>query len=190
MVMAIVDPFPKPPGSIRHALQTLAVLRSGDKDAIANLGDTEDAPRPWDPSNCDEELREALWKWCDDVVGWINSQYVWRPTMMIPICWPLHPHIAQELPALAMLRHAAQTALVPDLAEEWHRYTLPQFMDRMISRLGDSASTCRAGKHADWPAANRQQDFTRATSVETRRELFYNDTHPVRQLRPLGRTEN
>ncbi len=176
----IVESFPGPPGAIREVLNTLAVRRSGDNDAIARLGDIKDTPRPWDPNSCDDVLREALWKWCDEVVGWINTQYVWRPTTMIPICWPQHPHIAQELPALAILRHTADAALIPDLVEEWHRTALPQFMDRMTSRLGESASTCRVGKHTDWPAANRHHDFTQPTAIKTRQEIFATDIQIVR----------
>ena len=181
----IVTPFPPPPTAIRHTLNTLSVLNSGNKEAIAELGDTEDVPRPWDPASCDDPLRQNLWTWIDDVVAWINHEYAWRSIGLIPSCWPEHPHIAREIPVLACLRVAADDALTPELAEEWHRITLPQFMDRMASRLGES--TCRNDKHAPWPAAGRYETFLSDTTATERHDRFYADTHPVQQLRPARR---
>jgi len=182
VVVVIVTPFPAPPGQVRHALNTLAVLRVGDKDAIADLGDITDLPRPWDPASCHYELRDHLWLWCDDVVGWINREYVWRSTSLIPSCWDLHPHIAREIPVLACLRVAADDALTPDLLEEWHRHALPLFLDRLADRLGEAS--CRSGKHPDWPAAGRYDGFTSPAATTERRGRFHIDTHPPRQLRP------
>jgi hypothetical protein len=98
-------------------------------------------------------LSAAIWSWCDDVVAWINHEYAWRPAQMIPGCWRSHPHIARELPVLAVLRWTAENAAGPELVEEWNRYALPLFCDRMAQRLGES--TCRTGKHQDWPAQSR-----------------------------------
>ena len=53
------------------------------------------------PASCDDELRIHLWRWSDQVAAWIDRDCVWRPTGMIPGCWPRHPHLANELPALA-----------------------------------------------------------------------------------------
>jgi hypothetical protein len=72
---------------------------------------------------------------------------------MIPACWLQHPHLAQELPALACQRLAAQDSYDVAALEEWNRYTLPTFLDRMSGRLGES--TCRDGRHMDWPGAAR-----------------------------------
>jgi len=47
----IVSRFPQPPGQVRQALVTLAIVRGGDPEAIAELGDTRDLPRPWDPAS-------------------------------------------------------------------------------------------------------------------------------------------
>jgi hypothetical protein len=181
VVLVIVSPFPAPPPQVRHALNTLAVLRTGDKDAIAELGDIADLPRPWDPASCHNELRHHLWLWCDDVATWVNREYVWRSTSLIPSCWDLHPHIAREIPVLACLRVAADDALTPDMVEEWHRHTLPLFLDRLAARLGESS--CRSGKHADWPAAGRYDAFTSRPATIERKNRFHIDTRLLQQLR-------
>ena len=168
--MMMVTAFPAPPAQVRHALNTLAILRSGDAAAIAKLGDIEELPRPWDPASCPPGLRQQLWLWCDDVAGWLNSEYSWRPLNLIPACWPSHPHLAQELPVLACLRAQAQDALGPELLEDWHRQVLPHFWERLATRLGES--TCRTGSHQDWPAASRYDTYTSADAVTHRLELF------------------
>lgn len=177
----IISMFPKAPALVRHALNTLAIVRGGDADAIAELGDIDELPRPWDPATCPSELRQQLWLWCDDVASWLNQEYSWRPTSLIPACWPQHPHIANELPVLACLRDAADSA-GPELLEEWHRHALPLFLDRLAGRLGES--TCRTGKHQDWPAASRYDAFI--SGAVARQDLFHADTHPPRQLRPTA----
>jgi hypothetical protein len=101
-----------------------------------------------------------VWSWCNDVVAWINHEYAWRPAQMIPACWSRHPHIARELPVLAvlaLLRWTAENAAGPELAEEWNRYAYPLFSDRMAQRLGKS--NCRTGKHQGWPAESRYIAF-------------------------------
>ena len=80
---------------------------------------------------------------------------------MIPACWPAHPHIARELAVLAVLRWNAEQAEDPAPIEVWHRDTYPGFCHRMTQRLGES--TCRAGRHIDWPAAPRHAAYLDAT---------------------------
>lgn len=179
----IVTRFPEPPALVRHALNQLRVVRSGDADAIAELGDLDDLAHPWEPAGCTAKLRQQLWLWCDDVAAWVNREYAWRTTHLIPDCWPRHPHIANELPVLACLRVLALDALTPDLLEEWHRHTLPLFVERFSVRLGES---CRTGKHVDWPAAPRYEAAHSHDAVAARQELFHLDTNPPRQLRPAA----
>lgn len=174
--MLMVTAFPQPPALIRHALTTLAVIRSGDPKAIAELGDITELPRPWEPASCPPRLRQQLWLWCDDVAGWLNSEHSWRPINLIPACWPQHPHLAQELPVLACLRLQAQDANGPEHLEEWHRYALPLFFERLATRLGES--TCRTGSHQDWPAASRYDSFTNPETVTGRLDLFHLDATP------------
>jgi hypothetical protein len=179
--VVIVFAFPAPPSLVAHVLTQLRIVRSGDADAIADLGDVAELARPWLPATCGDQLRHHLWMWCDEVVNWINQQYVWRGTQLIPECWPQHPHIANELPALACQRVHAEDSAGADLVEEWHRHTLPLFLDRVATRLGDS---CRASKHVDWPAAGRYDASQSEASIAARQDLYYVDTHPPRQLRP------
>ena len=63
--------------------------------------------------------------WLDDVVIWLNHEYVWDVVAMIPACWPKHPHLVHEIAVLADLRRRAGHALTGDALEEWHRYALP-----------------------------------------------------------------
>lgn len=171
--------FPIPPGAVLHALQLLEVRRRGDADEMAAAGNLDNLPRPWDPATCPEELREAVWEWCDQVAAWLNHEYVWRPTQMIPLCWPHHPHIARELAVLAVLRWNAEESLTPEAVEEWHRYTFPMFGDRLTSRLGESG--CRTGKHMDWPAEGRYAAFV-GDAADERAQVIYADTRPVTEL--------
>lgn len=183
--MVILTRFPPPPGAAVKALEQLEVLRRGDADEMAAAGDLTDLPRPWDPATCPDDLREVLWGWCDRVAAWLNHEYAWRPTQMIPPCWPRHPHLARELPVLAFLRWQAEEATSPEPIEEWHRYSLPMFCDRMVSRLGESG--CRTGKHLDWPAESRYAAYTGPDAAEDRRTVIYTDTHPPAPLRPARR---
>ena len=104
---------------------------------------------------------------------------------MIPSCWPRHPRIAQELPALTCLRYAADLAYGPEVLEDWHRYALPTFAQRMAGRLGES--NCRNGKHTDWPAKPRHQAQTTAEADQEHLDLFYADVDPPTHLPAGGR---
>lgn len=189
--------FPEPPAVIRKALAQLAELRrraagpttddppkaGPPKAGQANGGqpgkpaaDLAGLPRPWNPASCPAGLREAVWGWCDDVAGWLNADYCWRPAQLIPACWPHHPHLARELPVLALQRWQAELAADPDPLEQWHRLTFPAFCERMAARLGDSS--CRTGRHLDWPARARHAAYTGPAAVEDRQTAIYTDTHP------------
>jgi hypothetical protein len=173
----ILTQFPSPPGSVLKALELLQVLRRGDADEMAECGDLSNLPRPWDPSTCSRELRAAVWSWCDKVAAWINHEYAWRPTQMIPLCWPHHAHIARELPVLAFQRWTAQESTGYEATDDWHRYALPMFLERMQSRLGESA--CRTGKHVDWPAEGRVAAYNAAEAVADRQSVIHRDGHRV-----------
>ena len=58
------------------------------------------------------------------------------------------------------------------------------FTDRRAARLGES--TCRVGKHQDWPAAARYDAATAAAAVSERHDLFHADTHAPVPLRPTA----
>jgi hypothetical protein len=172
----IAAAFPVPGPLVREALMVLAVVRSGDQEIIEKLGDLGDLPRPWEPDTCSDPLRRQLWRWCEQVTIWVNHEYAWRPTGMIPACWPAHPHLARELPAPACQRLAAQEAIDVSALEEWHRYTLPTFLDRMSGRLGEGS--CRDGKHVEWPAAARHAAHVDTDATDLRRRVFRDDDGP------------
>ena len=177
----IIDVFPTPPAAVAAQLDQLRTLRTGHPAAIAAL-DVTDLARPWEPATCTEELREQIWWWCDDVAAWLNHDYAWRPGQLIPPCWPAHPHIAHELAVLACLRVEAEAAIDLDLLEAWHRDALPGFLERMISRLGES---CRTGSHTDWPAAARHDAYFNEQAVEDRQRRIHTDAHPELAAVPL-----
>lgn len=172
----ILEPSPPPPPLVRHALARLHAARGGNPADLAELGDLGELARPWDPATCSDALRHQLWAWCDAVAVWINRSYAWRPAQLIPACWPAHPHLAAELPVLACLRVAADQALTPDPLEEWHRTTLPLFLDRLADRLGESG--CRTGTHIDWPAAARDAVYRSDHATAERARILRADTHP------------
>ena len=177
MVVVILTPFPPPPAAVARSLELLAVVRRGDPKEMDAAGDLTDLPRPWEPPSCPAELREHVWKWCEEVARWLNNEYAWRPAQLIPPCWPRHAHIARELVVLAVLRWDAEQAATPAVVEDWHRYTWPMFSDRMFTRLGES--TCRTGKHQDWPAAGRIDTYASRDATEERQDLFKADVLPV-----------
>jgi hypothetical protein len=107
------------------------------------------------------------------VAEWVAHEYAWRPAQPIPPCWPRHPHIAHELPVLAVLRLAAEPSTGAELLEERRRHTLPGFFDRMLNRLGKSS--CRTGKHVDWPARTRHLTYNSEEAVD-RQTQYYSDT--------------
>ncbi len=160
--------FPEPSAPVRLALMTWRLIRGGDPDALAEAAEGDDPPRPWAPDTCAEDMAQQVWQWCDDVALWVNREYAWRPAGLIPGCWPHHAHIARELPVLACLHHAAAASNSPEPLEEWHRHSLPLFLDRLHSRLGEG--TCVSGKHQPWPAAARYDAAVRQSAAEGREQ--------------------
>lgn len=187
---AITWAFPQPGRLIRHAFGQLRVAQFGTEEEKAEqLGDINpaDLPRPWDPPTCPVALRKHVWAWLDRVAAWINHEYVWQADRVIPSCWPAHPHIARDLAVVASLRYNAGFAFQPDTLEDWHRYALPAFLDRMATRLGPNA--CPPGKHTDWPSSGRFRDFESAGAVERRGRAFDADQNysaPPRLGKPEG----
>jgi hypothetical protein len=170
----IATPFPEPPVLVLEAFRQLSVARFGSDEQQAQVGDPDRLPRPWDPPTCPPTLRRALWPWLDSVAAWVNHEYAWQPERStVPACWPAHPHIVHELAVLACLRQVAGLELTPDRLEDWHRYALPTFLDRMALRLGTG---CRPGHHAEWPSAGRCRDFGGEMAATSRRRAFREDT--------------
>lgn len=187
----IVQPFPAPPMVVARMLTTLTTARhlatqvaQGGPGAdlalqqLDSLGDLDALPRPWEPASCPTHTRKALWQWIDEAASWINHEHGWAVARTIPGCWPQHPHLAHELAVLVVLRWQAHLSLTPDPLEEWHRWTLPTFHDRLRQQIG--ANGCPPGKHQDWPSSSRQASFGECYSE--RLAVFDKDARSRRSL--------
>jgi hypothetical protein len=170
----IVREFPAPTNLLISAFAELQIARSDDEGARRTLGDISALARPWDPPTCPPTLRDALWIWLDRVVAWINHEYTWRHDQVIPACWPAHPHVVHEVAVIACLRYAAGHALTADALEDWHRYALPAFFDRISARFG--GAPCQPGEHKKWPSAARYTDYESDSAVRKRIDRYALDT--------------
>ncbi|HEY3409006.1 MAG TPA: hypothetical protein VGK53_12605 [Propionicimonas sp.] len=167
-------PFPLPNGpELSAAYKDLHLAAHGDDDIKEKIGDPVLLPRPWDPPTCRKrQLRQELWKWLDDVVTWFNTEYVWDPTAgMIPACWPQHPHLVHEIAVLADQRRRAGIDTSSNSIEEWHRYTVPAFLDRLRQRI---KSHCDE-HHQPCPARTRFARHVSELAVAGRQQLFWTD---------------
>ena len=164
--------FPEPGRLLRAAFFDLHLAADGDEHQKAALGDPALLPRPWDPPTCrDPDLRQELWEWLDGVVIWLNHDYTWDPDAMIPPCWPQHPHLVHEIAVLADQRRRAGLALDSNALEEWHRYSVPTFTERMKSRL---KAHCEQD-HQPWPGRGRHTRHTDQSHREYRRTQLSDD---------------
>ena len=111
------------------------------------------------------KLRGEIWAWLDEVVDWLNTDYCWDPDGLIPACWPHHPHLVHEIAVLADQRRIAGQAFTSDLLEEWHRYTLPSFHDRLRSRIRSHCDD----SHQTWPAKGRHTRYRDGADDRSRR---------------------
>ena len=167
-------PFPMPDGpELSTAYKDLYLASHGDDASKQLIGDPALLPRPWDPPTCRKpRLRQELWEWLDAVATWFNTEYVWDPTAgMIPPCWPQHPHLVHEIAVLADQRRRASIDTSSNTLEEWHRYTVPAFLDRLRQRV---KSHCEE-LHQPWPARTRHSRGVSETATAERRRSFEAD---------------
>ena len=135
----LLQPFPTPGPRVRLAYRELHLAVHGTPEQKLTVGDPALLPRPWAPATClTAELRQQLWQWLDNVVAWLNHEYTWDVAALIPSCWPAHPHLVHEIAVLADQRRRAGLTTSSDALEEWHRYALPAFTDRLRDRPGAS----------------------------------------------------
>lgn len=174
----LVQPFPPAGPLMRLALRELDIAENGTEAQSRPLGDPRLLPRPWDPATCQTpQLRQELWTWLDAVVTWINTEYVWDVAGTIPSCWPHHPHLVHEIAVLADQRRAATAAYTSDALENWHRYTLPAFTDRMKAR---TKNHCDEGHHTS-PAKGRHARHLARNSRHDRAAAFSSDARTIEQ---------
>jgi hypothetical protein len=111
-------------------------------------------------------------------VTWLNHEYVWDVADVIPPCWPQHPHLVHEIAVLADQRRRAGQALTSEALEDWHRYRLPSFTERMRTRLRYHGQE----NHQSWPAKGR---YTRHIGEASRHRCDFGPL--VRQAAPAFR---
>ena len=178
--------FPAPGTRILKAYADVWEAQNGSAEQKKKLDHPSDLPRPWDPATClDPELRWELWVWLDEVAEWINSEYVWEASGdgCIPDCWPLHPHLVHELAVVADQRQRAGESSKSDLLENWHRFVLPGFFDRMKQRLKQSCDDY----HQPWPARGRYTRYTGEAASALRLGAFKSDLRVIghdQEVRP------
>ena len=173
----MVNPFPRPGRRLEHAYRELTIALDGTKEQKKALGNPLLLPRPWDPDTLTHgPLRRELWDWLEDVVAWLNIEYVWDVGAVIPACWPHHPHLVRELAVLADQRRQATRALGSDALEEWHRYALPAFVERMGARVKNH---CEDG-HQQWPGKGRYARHTGTAARQERQQVFAQDAATAR----------
>ena len=177
----LVLDFPNPGQRIEHAYRELHLTQHGTAEQKAVLGPLEALPRPWDPASVKEpRQRRELWAWLEAFVSWLNHEHTWDVGAVIPLCWPLHPHLVHEIAVLADQRRRAGKALTSDALEEWHRYALPAFVDRMKLRL---KSHCEE-RHQEWPGRARHTRHVSDEQRHRRERLYLQDEATRRSTGP------
>ncbi len=160
--LTLAFPAPETP-ALRKAFLNLYLASADDEATKKAIGNPAHLPRPWDPASCtDPALRAELWDWLEQVVIWLNHEYVWDPNAgMIPTCWPQHAHLVHEIAVLADQRRRASIDTTSSTLEEWHRYCLPAFLDRLKARTKQGCDE----QHGRWPAASRFERADRGAGV-------------------------
>lgn len=176
----MVLPFPTPGSRVRLAYHELNLVINGTNEHKKALGPVSDLPRPWEPETCqDPDLRHEVWTWLENVVTWLNHEYAWDVAPLIPSCWPHHPHIIHEVAVVADQRRRATLGVTSDPLEEWHRYCLPTFIDRMRGRLKDHCNDA----HKPWPSRGRCTRQSSEESFEERENVYAADLEAITNLR-------
>jgi hypothetical protein len=175
----LAQPFPQAGPLIEHAYWELALAANGSEEQKRALGDFRKLARPWDPPSCTHpNVRLELWMWLEDVVTWINHEYIWDTAGYIPSCWPEHPHLVHDLAVLADQRRRAGQAITSDSLEDWHRNCLPNFLERLSKRL---KTHCDNG-HQPSPSTSRHVRHSSDPHRRRRTKQFDTDAALVRAL--------
>jgi len=179
----LVTGFPTPGSKVQKAYQDLWLAQNGTDEQKKKLGNPAKLPHPWEPATCtDRVLRWDLWVWLDQVAAWVNAQYAWEAggAGFIPDCWPQHPHLVHELAVLADQRRRAGLALTSDTLENWHRYVLPGFFERVRQRIKQSCD----GEHQPWPSRSRYARYTGDQATQARLQAFNADQAALAPTEP------
>ncbi|QLQ16338.1 MAG: hypothetical protein HZY73_12510 [Micropruina sp.] len=100
---------------------------------------------------------------------------------LIPPCWPLHPHLVHEIAVLADQRRRASLDLTSSALEEWHRYGLPTFLDRLKGRTRNLCDD----RHSPWPAKGRHDRHISQAAVTTRHTAYQDDIATTSPAPPI-----
>jgi hypothetical protein len=166
----MVQPFPEPGHAICTTMEQLQLAAATPPTSEAELLALAQLPRPWDPATCSGPVRAELWVWLDLVAAWVNEQQLWNVTRPgIPECWPAHPHLVHDLAVLACGRYYASFAVTPAALEDWHRYTLPSFLEQLRDRLGDG---CQPQRHQPRPRGERDESYCAPRARQFREQVF------------------
>ena len=156
-----VLPFPMPGPQLRQLYRHHLAIENGadqERDRLLKRGVTA---RPWDPATVGTSaLRLELWRWLEDVVAWFNHEYAWDTNQVIPECWPEHPHLVHEIASLADERYRASLSYSGGFLAEWHRISVPMFLNRMRDTIRGHCEE----RHQAWPARAR---FARHASQQS-----------------------
>ena len=178
--------FPMPLSPQLHAAyDDLYLAANGDDKTKRRIGNPANLPRPWDPPSCQNpELRRELWGWLEQVVDWFNTEYVWDlgGGAKIPPCWPHHPHLVHEIAALADQRRRASIDTTSNSLEEWHRYSVPAFIERLRLRT----RTLCDEEHKPWPGRSRHARYFSTEATRDRLAAFDADLAST-ELTAIGR---
>jgi hypothetical protein len=179
----MIEPFPIPGAYVQLAYRELNLAINGTEEEREQIGNPALLPRPWEPASClGPELRHQLWLWLEEVVNWLNRQYSWDVSGMIPTCWPEHPHLVHEIAVVADQRRRAGLATTSDALEEWHRHCLPAFLDRMRARVKSHCDD----DHVRWPGRSRHSEHTSKRDVEAREDAYAADVDALPAARRRG----
>lgn len=175
--------FPEGGSLLKLAHRELHLAAHGTPEQKKALGLATLLPRPWDPATCRHpDLRQQLWEWLEDVVTWLNHEYAWHVEDLIPACWPHHPHLVHDIAVLADQRRRAGLAFTSDNLEEWHRYALPAFTERVRHHLRNG---CDEG-HQVWPARSRHLRHHDQDSSADREQTYADDVVTTAHGRPVA----
>ena len=179
---ALVTPFPEAGELMALAYYDLYRAETAkNADDVADLGPLDQLPRPWDITTItDPALRAEVWAWLDTVVGWLNRECGWDTSDLIPPCWPSHPHLVHELGVIADQRRRARLAFTSDPMEDWHRYTLPSFIDRMKTRY---RGFCEEA-HRAAPGTARNTRYNSPPAVHERSDIYTEDVEAAARAVP------
>jgi hypothetical protein len=174
---ALVQPFPKPERLVQFAYRELDLATSRQQDHLLPLQDLATLSRPWDRGSCQtSQLRREVWLCLEAVVTWLNHEHVWDVADVIPTCWPQHPHLVHEIAVLADQRHRAGQALSSDPLKEWHHHSLPEFTERMRTRLRNHCQE----DHQSWPAKGRYSRHVGEASRRRRMDAYAGDVRALK----------